>query len=283
MPFSQFSTALDAVTTDIRVFFRDDDAGWADERLMTLLDVFDEQRAPIDLAVIPQALTRELALELCMRRARAREYLGLHQHGYAHTNHQSEGRKCEFGAARSAEQQAQDVMAGHERLGALLGRIDPIFTPPWNRCTQATVAALRECGLKVLSRDFGAAPLELGALRDAPVHVDWCKWTNTQTPDWASLDQQLGLAVERAVPAERDKRAVPAGTDKRAVPAGTDKRAVPALGVMLHHAVMGDADWQALRELLALLYRYPRVRLSLMRELISTKRRAEATQAALHV
>ena len=268
MPFSEFSAALDAAITPIGVFFRDDDAGWEDERLLTLLDVFDEQRAPIDLAVIPQALTRELALDLCVRRARARDRLGLHQHGYAHTNHETTGRKCEFGPARAAEQQAQDVMVGQLRLRALLGVIDPIFTPPWNRCTQATVEAVQMSGLKVLSRDAGAAALELGGLRDCPVHVDWCKWTNTPTPDWAMLDQQLALAVKQGEP----------GGDRNVAADGAN-----TLGVMLHHAVMVDADWQMLRKLLALLHQHPRVRLNLMRELVSTRRRAEAAQAALHV
>lgn len=258
MPFSALSAALDAARTDITVFFRDDDAGWADEQLTTLLDIFEEQRAPIDLAVIPQALKRELALDLCVRRARSRSRLGLHQHGYSHTNHETAGRKCEFGPARDAEQQLKDVKAGQIRLRALLGRVDPIFTPPWNRCTQATASALRAAGLQVLSRDHGAAALQLEGLQHLPVHVDWCKWTSTPAPDWGALDQQLALAVERADGSE-------------------------PLGVMLHHAAMVDADWQALRELLGLLHDHSSVRLSLMNELIVAQRCIAAQQSAIPI
>ena len=37
-------------------FFRDDDAGWGDERLWVLLDLFDRRSLPVDLAVIPAEL-----------------------------------------------------------------------------------------------------------------------------------------------------------------------------------------------------------------------------------
>jgi predicted deacetylase len=239
--FNQFSAALDALAAPIKVFFRDDDAGWGDEQLRTLLDLFETQRAPIDLAVIPQALTREMALELCARRARGRDRLGLHQHGYTHSNHESAGRKCEFGLSRTAQQQAHDIQAGRLRLQALLGNIDPIFTPPWNRCSQATLHALRAAGLQMLSRDATAQPLDLEELSECPVHVDWCKWTQRDAPDWAALDQQLAAAVLRHE---------------------------ETLGIMLHHAVMGDSDWAALRQLLTLLNANCRVQLRLMRELV---------------
>ena len=73
--------------------------------------------------------------------------VGLHQHGLAHVNHEREGRKCEFGPSRDAAAQRRDIADGRERLAALLGdRVDPIFTPPWNRCTADTGAVLAELG-----------------------------------------------------------------------------------------------------------------------------------------
>src|SRR3954447_1568726 len=106
-----------------RFFFRDDDAGWGDERLIALLDVFEARATWVDLAVIPAALGTGLACELL-----ARERVGLHQHGFAHANHEREGRrKCEFGAARPAARQLADIGAGRSRLQALLGdRLDPV-------------------------------------------------------------------------------------------------------------------------------------------------------------
>src|SRR3954451_22796727 len=128
------TAALDAAPAPVPVFFRDDDAGWADARLFDLLDRFAACSLPVDLAVIPMELDAALAEELA-----ARPRVGLHQHGLAHVNHEREGRKHEFGPSRDAAAQRADIAAGRARLTDLLGdRVDPIFTPPWNRCTAAT-------------------------------------------------------------------------------------------------------------------------------------------------
>jgi hypothetical protein len=124
----------------IDIFFRDDDAGWADERLLELIGRFAEHGLPLDLAVIPAELTDDLAGALLERHA------GLHQHGFAHVNHEREGRKCEFGPSRGIDEQRADIAAGRERLATLLGdRLQPFFTPPWNRCTRDTA----ECQVPV--------------------------------------------------------------------------------------------------------------------------------------
>ena len=79
-------TALDEAPAPVELFFRDDDAGWGDERLLELLDLFAALGLPVDLAVIPAALDAGLAAEL---RARGIALaVGLHQHGYAHANHE---------------------------------------------------------------------------------------------------------------------------------------------------------------------------------------------------
>lgn len=208
-------------------FFRNDDAGWDTPRLLRLLDLFAAHDAPLDAAVIPAALTAELAAVLRTRATRQR--LGLHQHGHAHLNHEVAGRKCEFGAARSAAAQRADLAAGRAWLQSQLGSaLDDIFTPPWNRCTQPTVEALRDLGIRVLSREHRATPLAADGLAELPVHVDWMKWRTAAAdgPDLAALDQALVQAVATTRP-------------------GTP------VGLMLHHAVMADADFAALDGLLA--------------------------------
>ena len=103
--------------------------------------------------------------ELCIRR------VGIHQNGFAHVNHEREGRKCEFGPSRGFAAQREDIAAGQERLRELLGeRLDPFFTPPWNRCTADTGAALVELGFAGLSREHRAEPL--GVLPEVSVHLD---------------------------------------------------------------------------------------------------------------
>src|SRR3954469_20118717 len=100
---------LDARNEPVTFFFRDDDAGWADKRLFELLDLFEERRLPLDLAAIPRAMNEPLADALRSRHAGAAGRVGLHQHGFVHVNHEPEGRKQEFGPARSAAEQRDDI------------------------------------------------------------------------------------------------------------------------------------------------------------------------------
>lgn len=230
--------ALDAAPAPVPVFFRDDDAGWADGRLLALLDVLAARGSrpgpggasavPVDLAVIPRALGPGLARELLARD------VGLHQHGLAHANHEREGRKHEFGPARRAARQRADIAEGRERLAELLGdRVDPIFTPPWNRCTIATGRCLAELGFAVLSRESRAEPLGLPGLRELPVHVDFVR-----------------LAPEDI-----------------AARAAARIRAGGPLGVMLHHEEMDAGAMRRAGELAGLAADHPGARPARMMEL----------------
>jgi hypothetical protein len=227
--------ALDAAVAPVDVFFRDDDAGWGNGRLLDLLDAFADRCVVVDVAVIPAALEPWLAGEL-----RDRAELGevrLHQHGYAHVNHEPAGRKSEFGPSRRRVAQAGDIAAGRERLGELLEDVvDPIFTPPWNRCTAETAACLAELGFAALSRESRAAPLGIAGLRELPVHVDWVRLPPTRE----GLGARLADAFRRGVPA----------------------------GVMVHHAVMDRADLRRAGELLTLVADHPGARPSTMASLL---------------
>ena len=207
--------ALDSEGPPVQVFFRDDDAGWRDDRLRALLDCFEAHGLPVDVAAIPQALGPGMARELVARG------VAVHQHGLAHANHEPEGRKCEFGPSRSAAEQRRDIEAGRELLRERLdGQVEPIFTPPWNRCTRDTALCLAELGFEVLSRESRAEPL--GVLRELPVSLDFVRLSPEEL-------------VRRFVVAE------------------------PPVGVMFHHAEMDDAAMDRAGELLGLLAGHGRV------------------------
>jgi len=226
--------ALDA-RAQPRVFFvRDDDAGWADDRLLALLDTMRDAQAPIDLAVIPEALSPALAATLCARFDAAGGRIGVHQHGHTHANHETEGRKSEFGAARDLAQRARDLNAGRDRLQRAFGaRLDAIFTPPWNRCAGDLPPLLATLGYAALSRDAGA-PVQL-SLPELPVHVDWCRhWREAQGHP-ARAAAAIDAALARAVHAHER-----------------------AVGLMLHHAAMSDDELALLRTLAHRLVHHPR-------------------------
>lgn len=231
----------------VEVFFRDDDAGWADDKLLGLCDVFSG-RAPLDLAVIPLEIDARLASDLLEHSAE----LGFHQHGYAHRNHQATGKKCELADTRPPNAIRQEIEAGQIRLRGLFGdRLDPIFTPPWNRCGLIAAETLVELGVRALSRDTGATPFADSKLIELPVAVDWVKLSrlgrSSDCDPWRPLDRALAEAI--AISAE----------------------SASPVGVMLHHEVMEVGDLFALDALVELLCRHRSVALRPMAELLAER------------
>ena len=246
--------ALDLRGEPVRFFCRDDDAGWNDERLFQLLDLFAASESPIDLAVIPQALTPELARQL--RRRLDQQRLGLHQHGFAHVNHESEGRKCEFGQARVRALQEQDIASGKRLLFEHFGsHLQPIFTPPWNRCTAVTAESLVHLGFQTLSRDCTAKPLTIPGLVELPVQVDWFAKLQGERLNFNQLGELLAKAFAGEAP-----------IGKAAI--GKAPIGDAPIGLMFHHALMDEEERQATGELLGLLSRHPRAQGQLMQSLI---------------
>ena len=159
--------ALDEANAPVTFFFRDDDAGWGNERLFLLLDLFGDYGMPLDLAVIPLALTQELAHRLYDRVKAQPHLIGVHQHGFAHVSHEAKGRKCEFGSTRDVMLQERDIRLGRHLLNEMLGPVaQPIFTPPWNRCSPQTGDCLVRLGFQVLSQDRSALPLQRDGLKN---------------------------------------------------------------------------------------------------------------------
>jgi hypothetical protein len=234
--------ALDAVRSPVRIFLRDDDAGWDAARLYALLDCTARNGVPINLAVIPQACSDELAGELCKRIDAAPGRIGVHQHGFAHANHEATGRKCEFGATRGAAEQRSDLHLGRERLRACFGtRLDTMFTPPWNRCSAYTPALLSELGYSALSRDRTAPAQQ--ALPELPVDIDWCKLQRLAQAQHADGSERIGVELAHCIGAG------------------------DTVGIMLHHAQMDAPDLAFLDALLAASASHHRARWVLMREL----------------
>ena len=154
------------------------------------------------------------------------------------------GRKCEFGGARSVDEQRRDLLGGRDRLREAFGaRLDAIFTPPWNRCSAATPALLAELGYAALSRDR-TAPAQY-ALPELPVDVDWCKQQRAAALQGVDAGDRIGFELARRL--------------------GTGH----PVGLMLHHAAMDARDLALLDALLEASARDPRARWVSMSEISS--------------
>ncbi len=221
--------ALAAAPAPVTFFFRDDDAGWDDENLYRLLDVMTECQVPIALAAIPMAVGPHVAAALRALLTSQAAIVSVHQHGFAHVNHEPTGRKSEFGASRPRAAQRHDLANGRDRLQNAFGcALPPIFTPPWNRCTHDTMSCLAELDFQVLSRDVSAEPRGGGGLGEVPVSLDW--------------SGRRGARMGAARWGETIAGTVSPGA---------------TVGVMLHHAVMTADDRRMLGELLQVLAHEP--------------------------
>jgi hypothetical protein len=241
---------LDASHEPATVFFRDDDAGWRDDRLLALLDQFARYSVAIDLAVIPAALDRALARRLHQALTDGDGRVAVHQHGFVHVNHEPAGRKWEFGPARTKDAQHRDIELGRQRLHELMGPVvQPMFTPPWNRCTRDTARCLLDLGFDVLSRDVGAVPFDAPGLIELPIHLDWQAQRHGVRLTLAEWGAALATALGRPEP----------------------------VGIMLHHAVLDEEELELLRQLLAVLAAHDRVRSAAMIEVA----RAQAAPAGV--
>jgi peptidoglycan/xylan/chitin deacetylase (PgdA/CDA1 family) len=167
-------------------------------------------------------------------------------HGFAHVNHEPDGRKSEFGPRRDLGAQRRDLEAGRRRLELLLGdAVAPFFTPPWNRCTESTAQILADLGFRALSRDARERPFDIPGFLEVPVRVDWLR----PPADIAATGERLAAEGRSGSP----------------------------VGVMLHPARIEAEDRRWLSELLALVGRHVGARCRSMRSLAGDRSLAGRT------
>jgi len=229
----------------VNVFFRDDDVDDDEPSLRALLALFQELETPINLEIIPARLTRAAIGFLREAHARRPGLVELNQHGWQHVNHESEGRKCEFGASRGFDEQIVDVARGREVLEQAFGSsFSPVFTPPWNRCTEATYRALDQLGFCALSKLRGKEPVAGYGFRELSVTLDVFRWKGGA--EMKTAGELVGELTGQL-------------------------RELDTVGVMLHHKVMDDAAFAWLQMLLSELRRSGAVRLHTFQSLLASR------------
>lgn len=226
----------------VQFFFRDDDADEDVPELRRLLQLFVDGQTPLNLAVIPGRLTESGRALLLSAMQTAPELFALHQHGWQHINHETLGRKCEFGASRSLAEQLADLQRGQARMHDAFGaHWFPVFVPPWNRCTATTGQALTQLGFRGLSRIRGESPLADYRGQEIPVTLDLFRWRTG-----AELRSTAELVVELC----------------------QQLAARATIGVMLHHKVMDETACAFVAALLQVLRQFPAVRCCTFQQLL---------------
>ena len=179
------------------VFFRADDIGVPGASFRQMMQIFAARRAPLNLALVPAWLTRPRWQVLQPTgRTRGNQWCW-HQHGWRHANHESVGKKQEFGPSRSLQGLAQDLKRGRQRLEEITGReFYPVFTPPWNRCDSRTLDLVTRHGYLGVSRSRGSRPAVPANVADIPVSVDLHTRRETDpAAGWTALLAELSAAL----------------------------------------------------------------------------------------
>ena len=208
------------------LWWRDDDAVMATDRLDRLLRLSETWSVPLTLAVIPEPTGADLAERLAGTGG-----ISVAVHGWSHRNHApAQEKKQELGTHRPPPVVLAELARGLARLRELHpSRIVPVLVPPWNRIAPVVTEGLPALGFRAVST-FGvpkAAPL-----RVINTHVDLMDWRGTRRGrPTAALAAELARAIDRDGP--------------------------DAVGILSHHLVHDAQCWSFLAGLFALTRSHP--------------------------
>lgn len=241
-----FLDTKEADGRDLHIFLRDDDVDEDEDSLKHLLDLALARSVPMNLEIIPGRLTPACTTILKNALRADHALLSLDQHGWMHSNHEPEGRKCEFGPSRSFTQQLNDIAQGKALLEATFEELFfPAFTPPWNRCTKDTHHALDELGFHVLSKDLGKSCVTEYRFSEISTTLDLYTWK-----EGARMKSPHEIVRELMTQWDR----------------------LPVVGLLLHHNVMAPDAFSFLDQILCELIRRSIVRFHTFRTLLPLTR-----------
>ena len=234
----RLAQALDAAPSPVRVWWRDDDAGADDERLLPLLRLAAARRAPVALAVVPRWLVPRTA-----DRILATDWATVLQHGIAHADHSiPPAKKIELGGRADPAALLAGLHDGRLALTtAFATRFAPVLVPPWNRIAPALLPRLPESGFVGVSTYGPRAAHPSGPTR-VNTHLDLVLWRD------GARALSLSVALDRLawlVTCHGDE----------------------PLGILSHHQVMDAGAFATLDRILALVQDHPRARLASAPEL----------------
>ena len=243
---NELFSAAEERSRPVRIFFRADDIGRIDNNFILLMQLFADFDMPLCLALVPQWLSadnwrriRSLAIK--------KDLFCWHQHGFNHINHEAVGKKCEFGESRSIEAIRKDILAGRMKLEQLLAdSFLPVFTPPWNRCSDKAMQILQELDFPAVSRSTNVQPPPPAGLLDLAINIDL--HTRRETDPKQAMDNLLAEC-------------------KTALKSG-------CMGFMLHHHRMNATAFLFLEHLLEAINSDPRLIPCTFRELLQNKKRS---------
>lgn len=226
------------------IFFRADDIGAGGRAFEAMCRLFRYHEIPIAMAVVPAWLSAVRRTQLFQAAPLEEPYWGWHQHGWRHVNWQRVGKKSEFTEQRPFEKQWHDIWQGQQKMKEIFGdHFLPVFTPPWNRLSAATLRIIQELNFQGVSL---AGPFPRGVkspitLRNLRIQVDLhTRKEKDGLADFGALLEELTIHPSKREP----------------------------LGIMIHHHHMTYFAFEFLHELLSILKNRTRSRFLSFREML---------------
>lgn len=221
------------IVPDPVFFFRADDIGVPSRRFFRMMDLFVRFDIPLNLAVVPTWITRQRWESMSRYHTRYPELFCWYLHGWRHTNHESTGKKQEFGPARPPGEIQSELSRGSAVLKSVLKeQFSMFFTPPWNRCSIETMTSLSRMGFKGISRNQGSRPQPPEGLKDFAINVDL--HTRKETAFETGWDHVFKDILQGVISGQ--------------------------CGIMLHHMRMNDMAFGFLEQLLEKVAEYKQIR-----------------------
>ena len=212
-----------------KIFFRADDIGAGGQPFEVLCRLFRRYEVPLAMAVVPAWISSIRKKQLFDAAPLDEPLWGWHQHGWRHVNWERSGKNSEFGEQRPFEKQMRDISQGCRKMQEIFGdRLAEVFTPPWNRLSNATIKILHELNFKAVSM---TSPFPRG-------------YKNTE--GLKNLRIQLDLHTRKAKDGISDFKTL---LEEITVLLGKRER----IGIMIHHQRMTSFAFEFLEELLHLL------------------------------
>lgn len=204
------------------LLFRDDDFGWQPKAFSRLLTLFARYDQKLNAAAIPTSSSEEVIRESIPYSYQAAPYLQIVTHGFRHESHEKVGKKSEFGPERDPAEVLRELRMGREKLQESFENYFPCFVPPWNRMADAHLPLLKEAGYLMLSRDESKEPRAAASVPEFNVSID----LHTSKKIKYSHKELFRLLASKYEAGEE------------------------FTGIMLHHNVMTDEDFDTLEGLL---------------------------------
>ncbi len=199
-----------------RVFFRTDDVGEANEKFARLAQIFANKKCPLVGAVIPTKISGEIQ-KLARTYSESLEFVC---HGYQHLNRAIEGsKKSEYPESRSPDEVESELELGFAFTSQAFKELfTPVFVPPWNRFDSKWVPLLTNPGFVAISA-FGDETCS-GKVKALNVHIDL---HSSKKPRATSIDE----VIQQLLCSKSE-----------------------FTGIMLHHAIMNDDDFEFISRLI---------------------------------